>query len=398
MDASRSDETVSREWTRRHFVTTSAAGLAAVPLGPVLPSAFGQGLPDLSQRIVINALGGISNPNRRRGGGEDAAVPSSGTRALDARAVRDAVDSGVSATNVTLGYVAGPMDPYEFTVHEIATWNRRVRDNPELLKVWSAADIRRAKTNGQVGIIFGFQNAAMVGENAGRVSTFGDLGVRIIQLTYNVRNQLGDGSMVEENRGLTEFGREVVGRLNESRILVDLSHSGEQTCLDALETTTVPIAITHTGCRAVADLPRNKTDRELRMLADQGGVVGIYFMPFLRLDGQARAVDVVEHLEHALDVCGEDHVGIGTDGGTTQIDDMARFREATRRDVARRQAAGISATGETADVVPMIPDLQGPDQFRKLAALLRERGHSWRVVEKVLGGNFLRLFEEVWGA
>jgi len=151
----------------------------------------------------------------------------------------------MTATNVTLGYVAGPMDPYEFTIREIATWNRRVRDNAELRKVWSAADIKRAKTNGQVGIIFGFQNSAMVEEDPSRVETFGNLGVRVIQLTYNVRNQVGDGSMVAENRGLTETGRAVVEQLNANRILVDLSHSGEQTCLDAVQATAAPIVRSH---------------------------------------------------------------------------------------------------------------------------------------------------------
>ena len=193
------------------------------------------------------------------------------------------------------------------------------------------------------------------------------------------------------------MGFEILERLQERGLLVDLSHSGEQTCLDAVGAARSPIAITHTGCRSVTDLPRNKTDEELRQVAEGGGVVGIYFMPFLVPSGNASAEDVIQHIEHAIQVCGEDHVGIGTDGGTTQVDDMAAFREVIRAEVRERAAAGIGATGESDDVIPMVEDLHGPDQFRKLAGLLRARGHEWTRIDKILGGNFYRLMSEVWG-
>lgn len=385
---------------RRDFLVRSAvlAGTASFRPWPDALAAA-QALPSLEGTLVINALGGISNPNLRTVGDTAAGLgpdPEASARALDPRALRDAVASGTTALNVTLGYVSGPMEPFEYTVEQIGVWEAIVRRHPELRKVWTADDITAAQREGRVGVIFGFQNAAMVGERVERVDLFADLGVRIVQLTYNPRNQIGDGSMEVGNRGLTDFGREVLARLHTNRLLVDLSHSGERTCLDAIAASPGPIAITHTGCRALTDLPRNKTDEELRRLADKGGVAGIYFMPFLHADGQARAEDVVRHIEHAVDVCGEDHVGIGTDGGTTQVDDMEAYRAVIREEIRQRAAAGIGATGESADVVPMIPDLQGPDQFRKLAALLRGRGHPWSRIEKILGGNFNRLFREVW--
>ena len=343
-------------------------------------------------------LGGIRNPNVPRPGGPSGALEGERRTSLDDRALADALASGTVAVNTTIGYVAGPQEPFESSVSDIARWNRIIRSHPEaLLKVRAASDIERAARDGKVGIIQGFQNAAMMGDDAGRVGVFAGLGVKIIQLTYNVANQIGHGSMVPENGGLTEFGRDVVAELNATNTLVDLSHSGEQTCLDAIEASTEPIAITHTGCRAVTDLPRNKTDRELRLVAEGGGIVGIYFMPFLAADGMAVADDVVRHIEHAVQVCGEEHVGIGTDGGTTAHDDMEAAYEAARRDVEARRAAGIGAAGERAGVVPFIPDLQGPDQFRKLAGMLRERGHTAERVEKILGLNALRLMREVWG-
>ncbi|MGI9625660.1 MAG: dipeptidase [Longimicrobiales bacterium] len=387
---------------RRDFLSLSAAfgslGAAYSPLRALGVGLPGQEWPSLEGRTVINALGGITNPNLRLvDNSEDSgSILLAQGESLDPRAVEDLVASGSTAVNVTMGYVAGPMDPFEHSVADVLRWNRLVGRTSELVKVRKAEDITQAQADGKVGVIFGFQNAAMMEEGAYRADTFADLGVRIIQLTYNVRNSLGDGSMVPENNGLTALGHEVLERLQGRNILVDLSHSGERTCLDAIEASEGPISITHTGCRALADLPRNKTDEELRLLADKGGVAGIYFMPFLQVSGQPDAEDVVLHIEHAINICGEDHVGIGTDGGTTAVDDMDAFRAVVREEVRRRAEAGIGATGESADVVPMIPDLRGPTQFRKLAGLLRARGHSWDRVEKVLGGNFLRLMHEVW--
>ena len=227
--------------------------------------------------LIINALGGLLNPNDTSGDDGDV-----GRFLLDQRTIVDMRASGLDAVNWTIGYVAGPEDPYEQSVTDIAIYDRMIRDQSQhVLKVLSAADIQRARRERKVGIMYGFQNATMMGEDAKRVDTFADLGVRIIQLTYNIANTLGDGSMAPQNRGLTPFGREVVARLNENRVMVDLSHSGQNTCLDAVRASTQAISINHTGCRALTDLPRNKTDEELRLVAERGGFVGIYFMPFL---------------------------------------------------------------------------------------------------------------------
>ena len=389
---------LTHQVTRRTFLG-AAAGLtlgAANALGRELAPAADRTRQDL---FVINMLGAVRNPNPPSRGGPSGALQAGARPGPDARAVADALTSGTAAVNITVGYVAGSQDPFESSVADIARWNRVIRSRPEsLVKVWTARDIETAAADRRVGVILGFQNAAMMGDDAGRVHVFAGLGVKVIQLTYNVANQLGHGSMVPENGGLTDFGREVVAELNASRTLVDLSHSGEQTCLDGIAASSAPVAITHTGCRAVTDLPRNKTDRELRLVAEGGGIVGIYFMPFLAADGMAVADDVVRHIEHAVNVCGEEHVGIGTDGGTTARDDMEVAYEAAQRDVEARRAAGIGATGERAGVVPFIPDLQGPYQFRKLAGMLLGRGHSTGRVERILGLNALRVMREMWVA
>jgi len=340
--------------------------------------------------IIVNALGGLDDPN---------VLDLLDRRRLSDRIVADARASGLTAVNVTMGYVSGGEEPFEQSVREIARWDARLRDRPnDLLKVLTAADIVRAKRERKIGIIYGFQNAAMLGADASRVEAFADLGVRVVQLTYNPPNALGDGAMAPGNRGLTPFGRAVVERLNAARVMVDLSHSGERTCLDAARASRQPVSINHTGCRALTDLPRNKSDAELRLVASRGGFLGIYFMPFLSPDSLATAADVVAHIDHAVNVCGEDHVGIGTDGGTTGVDDMAAFRARMREQVAQRRAAGIGARGENPDTLPFVESLSGPEQFRRLIALLERRGYGGRRIEKIMGLNFLSFAREVWGA
>jgi len=370
---------------RRNFMGVSAAMLAAGSA-----RAAGVDADPIKDMIVINALGGLADPNQPT----DSLVPQFSPRVL-----AEAHASGLTAVNITIGYVSGSDDPFEQSVREVAETDAQVRANSrDLMKILTAADISRAKAEGKTGLIYGFQNGAMMGQDASRVDIFANLGVRIFQLTYNPANQLGDGSIAPANRGLTPFGREVVARCNAQRVMVDLSHSGEQTCLEAARISKQPISINHTGCRAVTNLPRNKTDAELKLVADRGGFVGIYFMPFLDMSGHARAEHVVAHIDHAVNLCGEDHVGIGTDGTVTQIDDLKAYEAVLAKEIAARQAAGISAKGERPDTYPFVVDLRGPDQFRKLAGLLRAKGYSTARIEKILGGNFLAYAQTIWGA
>jgi membrane dipeptidase len=374
-------------FSRRAFAQT----LAGAALAPSVAAAAAPRTRDpIGNMIVIDALGGLYDPNRSNLDDGPPVTP---------RLIRDALASGMTAVNATFGYVMGDGDPFEESVREVALWDRIIRDNAtSLTKVLTTADIRRAKADRKIGIIYGFQNSAMMGKKAERVDLFADMGVRIIQLTYNNQNQLGGGSVMPPTLPLTPFGREVIERLNARNVIVDLSHSGERTCLDAIKASKKPIAITHTGCRAIANLPRNKTDEELRLVGERGGFVGIYFMPFLSETRQITGDDVCLHIEHAIKVCGEDCVGIGTDGGTTKIDDMPKWTKAFAAQIEKRRSLGISAPGERPDSYTFAIDMNGPDQFRILARKLATRGHSPRVIEKVLGGNFMRYAQSIWGA
>ena len=374
--------------SRRQALVLGTGALAAA----ALPAAAAAKAP-----IIVNALGGLYNPNIDLGQKPEW-VPGGEALKVDRRAIADAHASGVTAINQTLGYVSGPDDPHQFTLESLDEWDALVNGNPKhLMLVRKAGDIAAAKAAGKIGMIYGMQNAVQIGEHLEHVDQYASRGVRIVQVTYNPANPLGDGSMAPQNRGLTPLGRQVIEKLNASKLMVDLSHSGERTCLDAIAASKAPISINHTGCRALTDLPRNKTDAELRGVAQMGGFVGVYFMPFLTLDGHPHAADVVAHIQHALNVCGEDHVGIGTDGGITGIDDLETYKAALAKEIEERRAAGIGATGERPDTYPFVVDLRGPDQFRKLAQMLADKGVKPRVIDKVLGQNFISYAGRVWG-
>jgi len=366
------------------FLSTLAAANAAVPR--TMAEAVAETAPShwdgYDKAILIDALGGP-------GGGGDGP--------LTAAQLADIRSSGLTAVNLTVGALGSGADVFEATFKTIGGWEREIDLHPDvLMRIKSAADLERAKESRRLGIIYGFQDATPLGDDPGRVELFSRFGVRIIQLTYNRRNLLGDGCLEPANAGLSRLGQQVVERMNELGVLVDLSHCGHRTTLDGIAMSKRPVAITHAGCAAVADLPRNKTDEELRRLADKGGVMGIYFMPFLRTKGQPMAADLIRHIEHAVNVAGEDHVGLGTDGGISGIELTPEFIKRHREDVQNRRRLGISAPGEEEDVYTFLPDLNTPRRFETLAAMLRERGHSQARIGKILGGNFARLFREVW--
>jgi len=305
--------------------------------------------------------------------------------------------SGVTAISMTMGEVGNGPERYVSTLQNIAQVASGMASDPQnFLLIQKAADLAEAKRSGRIGIILNTQDTTALETDLKRVKALKDVGIRIIQLTYNKRNLCGDGSLERANAGISDFGRQVIAEINKADVLLDLSHGGQRTIAEAIAETKVSPAITHTGCRDLVDLPRNVWDRELKALADKGGVVGIYFMPFLRPSGQPHAEDVIRHLEHAVNVCGEDHVGLGTDGlsGAITVDDA--YRDMQKKFFERRQAAGIAAPGEAADVFNFVPEYNGPRHFEALAMDLSKRGWSDARIEKVLGANFARLFTEVW--
>lgn len=305
--------------------------------------------------------------------------------------------SGITAVNITANAMPRiGVGAYDGTRAKVDSWIAEAEARPELLSIArSGADIRAAKEAGRLALILGFQDSSPFSDDLTRLDEFYGDGLRIVQLTYNVENSVGFGCLAPDDQGLTELGREVVARLDELGVLVDLSHCGSQTSLDGIQASAGPVSFTHTGCNAVYRHPRNKDDEALRLVADRGGVVGIYLMPFLNPEGEATAEHVLDHLDHALNVCGADHVGIGSDQGIVPLDVSGEFQAQFDAVSAQREAMGIAAPRE--DTIPYVPELNHPRRMETIAGMMAGRGHSDDVIEKVMGANFMRLFGEVWG-
>lgn len=318
---------------------------------------------------------------------------------FSARAISEMRLSGETACALTVNEVGNGSGVWEKTIKNIADLDQMIFDNSDtLLKATSAADIRRAKAEKKIAAIYQAQDTSLIGEDLDRLSVLKGLGLRVVQLTYNIRNLSGEGCLEPGNAGLSNLGRATIARIEKAKLLLDLSHAGQRTTAEAIAAATRPMTISHTGCRAVNDNPRNQWDIELKACADKGGVVGIFWTPFLVANGHATSVDLLRHMNHAVNVCGEDHIAIGTDGFLFKmlIDDKARADRKKRFE--ERTAAGIAAPGEGPDVFNIVWDWDDFMRFRHLADGLASQGWSATRIEKVLGGNLMRLYADTWGA
>jgi membrane dipeptidase len=374
-------------WDRRQFIAAAGAGALVAPLA-ARAAAAGYPADAYRRSIIIDSNGG---PGDFEAGRDDDAP-------LSAHAVADARASGITAVNVTVNVPGNGPGRFEATVKQIAYWDRQIQLYPEtFMPVLRAADLAAAKASGRVGLIYGVQDTSMLEGDLGRLELFEGLGLRIVQPTYNRRNLMGDGCLEPADSGLSTLGRQLIVELNRRRLLLDLSHAGARTIAEGIAASKSPLAISHTGCRALVDVPRNVGDESLKALADKGGVVGIYSMCFLKYLAQPHSEDLIRHIEHAVDVCGEDHVGLGTDGTISALPVTPEYRASFKTEIAARIKAGISAPGESPDVLNMVPEYNSPQRFQLLADDLARRGWPATRIEKLLGGNFARLFTEVWG-
>ncbi|WP_281560529.1 membrane dipeptidase [Thalassomonas sp. RHCl1] len=346
--------------------------------------------------LIFDGLGAVYDPNFDYEANKDV-----GPYFISERTKRDIRASGLTVLRQTTGAVHAsyPGDnTFETAISNISWAHEWIYRNSDFLTlIKSTDDILTAKKNNKIGITLGFQNSHALGKNVDLVDVFRSLGVLTMQLTYNGQNQLGGGANANEKIKLTDFGHKAIEKMNDSKVIIDLSHGGRQTCLDAIRASKSPVTISHSGCRALADFPRNKTDEEMKLLADKGGLFGLYFMPFLAADSNATGRHLVAHIEHALNICGEDHVAFGTDGTYVGIDDMEKHREKTAKFTQKRLDSGAAAAGEKIGNVNLLPDLAGPEQFLKIADMLSRRGHKEATIEKIFGINAMRLMKEVWG-
>jgi membrane dipeptidase len=301
--------------------------------------------------------------------------------------------SGVTAVNCTVSQLT-----FEDTVDNISGFEELIDRHPEaFLIVRRHSDIARAKRENKIGIMFGFQYTSFLEQDPERIDIFRRLGVRIMQLTYNNRSIFGDGCLEPGNGGLSKAGIAAVKKMNDLRVAVDLSHSGYRTTSEGIAESKKPVLISHAGCAALHTHPRNKPDEIMKSLADHGGYFGVYLMPYVIASPTVPTrQNVLDHVMHAINVCGADHVGIGSDGAIQKTVLTAEQRIAFDQDEAKRQKLGIAAPEE--DRYPYVPDLNGPDHMEVIATELAKRGQPASVIEKVLGANFQRIIGEIWGA
>ncbi|MDD5263386.1 MAG: membrane dipeptidase, partial [Candidatus Bipolaricaulis sp.] len=278
----------------------------------------------------------------------------------------------------------------------IAKWWAVYRAHPEAIILGSGlGSVAEAKRPGRVAVFLGFQHPDALEGRLYMVDVFYKLGVRFFQLTYQHKNLIGDGCGERTDCGLSKFGIRLVERLNDVGMVIDLSHVGIQTTLDAIEHSRHPVVITHTAARALCDTPRNKTDTEIRACAERGGVICIGPKSgFLRSDGLARGTtldDYIAHIDYVRDLVGIEHVGIGTDVG----DERKYTKEKMAEFNVRYPEVAIIDSTLRVDLMHT-EGLQSPRTLYNVVAALVDHGYSDHDIRAVIGGNVMRVLEQVW--
>ena len=309
---------------------------------------------------------------------------------------------GLTAINFTVPDVFADAPDAFRAVREYYEVARR---DPKVIIVRSVADIERAKAEGKLGAILGTQNSRFLGTELVLVEMFARLGIRVVQLTYNERNFAGDGWMEPNDAGLSLYGRALIKELARCGIVLDLSHIGRRTIQEAIAASEGPVVVTHAGLKKFVDHGRTVTDDEMKKIAATGGVVGVTSFGSFNWRGDNKRPTLgnfLEALEYAIEVAGIDHVGIGTDsvvepGGYPQKvrDHAAMTYGPYSKENADRQAKFKEVTGG----LPTDDHLEGfrsMEHFPRVTQGLLDRGYKEADVQKVLGGNFLRVFKAVW--
>jgi len=302
----------------------------------------------------------------------------------------DAQKGGITAINaasVLWENFRGGMDYVDM-------WRQKLAENADIaMPIRTTDDILRAKTEGKVGIILGWQNTSPIEDRLDYFATFKELGVNIMQLTYNTQNFFGAGYLEENDSGLTGFGREAVDQMGDCGILIDLSHVGIRTSLDTIAYSQKPVAITHCLPSGLSDVPRNKPDEVFQACAAKGGVIGTsLFSPGLAKGNDASVADVIDALQYTLELVGEDHVAIGTDFNHNRARPgpwllWANKDKGTGRTLAEFGSAKITKP----------EGIRHSREFANLTAEMQRRGWDEGQITKIIGGNWMRLFGEVWG-
>ena len=305
---------------------------------------------------------------------------------------REMHEGGVSAVHVTICY----HEDFRETVVNMADWNRLFERFPDLIVPGRTADdVRRAHADGRTAIVFGFQNCSPIEDDIGLVEICHQLGARFMQLTYNNQSLLATGCYEENDTGVTRMGRQVIAEMNRVGLVVDMSHSGERSTLEAIEISDRPIAITHANPSFWHPALRNKSDDVLKALGESGGMLGFSLYPHHLKDKSDCTVEsFCDMVARTADLMGIDHIGLGSDLCQDQPDSVVEWMRVGRwtKDIDY----GEGSAGD-AGFPPMPSWFGGNLDFDNIANGLRAHGFADADVEKVMGGNWLRFFEESFG-
>lgn len=274
----------------------------------------------------------------------------------------------------------------------------------------SPEEIRAAKRDEKTAILLAFQDTMpvtpmdrMILEGGMEyLRAFERLGVGIVQLTYNSLNYVGAGCCERVDPGLSNFGRQLVDEMNKRGVVVDVSHCGDRTTMEAIEYSDDPIVCTHAGARSLSNLTRNKTDEHIEAIAESGGVTAIsVFPPTVKSDPDTHEVqeatvhDVLDHVDHVVEVAGVDHVAFGSDMSDKSLDDGTTPPYAAYRNF-RPEFPEAYGRGPIDHYEPFPRGLHRHTKLENLTRGLVERGYTDEEIEKILGENFVRVFERVW--
>lgn len=292
---------------------------------------------------------------------------------------------GITAANCTVSVWEGFQD----TMNNIAEMQKHILDNSDILmQVNSTADIKKAKQENKTGIMLGFQNAHAFEDKLGYIGLFKQVGVGIVQMAYNTQNLICTGCY-EEDKGLSDYGREVVDEMNRVGILCDLSHVGRKSARDIISHSKQPVCYSHCLPAGLKEHPRNKSDEDLKFIAERNGFVGVtMFPPFLPKGTDSTVDDYVEAIDYIVNIVGEERVGVGTD--FTQGYDRPFFDWITHDKGYGRK---LTEFGEIINPKGM----QVIGDFPNLTAAMQKAGWSDTKVERIMGQNWVKLLEEIWG-
>lgn len=309
-------------------------------------------------------------------------------------------DSGATTLAVA---IASGWAPFGSAMKVIADTLQVINSDPEhFMLVRSGADIRRAKESKKVGIALYSQTGQPLDNDIGRLELFRELGVGRWTLVHNDRNLLGDGIAEPANAGLSKLGRKVIKEMNRLRIIVDLTHVGERSSLEAMEVSEAPCIFSHSNPRSRVMNPRNITDEQIKRCAQAGGVIGACSWGPVVWSGGERPPsieDAIETIKYLVDMVGIDHVGFSTDTNIGTDSAEVRIARSVVYDEIFPEIMGTFARKWGQDVKSL--DYRAPimiSRLPELTARLADAGFAPRDVQKIMGGNFLRIWETIWGA